>query len=213
MEKIELFKYKSLIITSKSGEIAMQYQKILKTSPIAIVALLTSISFAANGQNMAGSFDGWHQVGNANWRIEQGEFVSDEGNGHLVTDRSYLDFRITAEFFVDAPTANSGIYFRITDENTIRDTTAYEANINDERPDMEKSTGALVNHVPPGEFIKTAGQWNTYEVTAQGDHIVIVLNGITTVDTHNTTHTNSGPVSLQHLAGEVRFRNVMIEAL
>jgi hypothetical protein len=114
---------------------------------------------------------------------------------------------------VDTPTANSGIYFRITDVDGIRDTTAYEANINDERPDMEKSTGALVNHAAPGEFIQTAGRWNTYEITVEGDHIVIVLNGVTTVDTRDTTHTNSGPVSLQHLAGEVRFRNVVIEAL
>ena len=168
---------------------------------------------SAQGQNMSGSFDGWRQVGDANWRIENGEFVADQGNGHLVTERSYGDVRITAEFYVDTPTANSGIYFRITNVDQIRDTTAYEANINDERPDMEKSTGALVNHMAPSEYIATAGQWNSYEVTAQGDHIVVILNGVTTVDTRDTTHTNAGPVSLQHLAGEVRFRNVVIEAL
>ncbi len=191
----------------------MKSKLIINTLSIFSLVACVSIPFLANGQDTSVSFEGWHQVGNANWRIEQGEFVSDEGNGHLVTDRSYQDFRITAEYFVDVPTANSGIYFRITDESTIRDTTAYEANINDERPDMEKSTGALVNHVPPSEFIKTAGRWNTYEVTAQGDHIFIVLNGITTVDTRDTTHPHSGPISLQHLAGEVRFRNVVIEAL
>ena len=166
-----------------------------------------------HAEDMSGSFEGWQQVGDANWRIENGEFVADQGNGHLVTERSYQDVRITAEFYVDVPTANSGIYFRITDVDQIRDTTAYEANINDERPDMEKSTGALVNHVAPSEIIDTAGQWNTYEITAQGDHIVIVLNGVTTVDARDTTHSNSGPVSLQYLAGEVRFRNVVIEEL
>jgi len=178
--------------------------------------MLVAIPFAATlvyGQDMSGSFDGWRQVGNANWRIENGEFVADEGNGHLVTENSYQDFRITAEFYVDAPTANSGIYFHITDVDQIRDTTAYEANINDERPDMEKSSGALVNHVPPSQFMTTAGKWNTYDVTIQGDHIVLILNGVTTVDTHNTTHPAAGPISLQHLAGEVRFRNVVIEAL
>ena len=169
---------------------------------------------SAQGQTVvSGSFDGWRQVGDANWRIENGEFVADEGNGHLVTERSYQDVRISAEFYVDTPTANSGIYFRLTDVDLIRDTTAYEANINDERPDMEKSSGALVNHVAPSEFIETAGRWNTYEITVEGDHIVIVLNGVTTVDTRDTTHINSGPVSLQYLAGEVRFRNVVIEAL
>ena len=178
--------------------------------------MLIAISFAttlAYGENLSGSFDGWRQVGNANWRIENGEFVADEGNGHLVTEKSFQDFRITAEFYVDAPTANSGIYFHITNVDQIRDTTAYEANINDERPDMEKSTGALVNHMAPSQYIATAGQWNSYDVTIQGDHIVLILNGVTIVDTHNTTHPDAGPISLQHLAGEVRFRNVVIEAL
>jgi len=195
------------------GDIVKDQRKMTKILSAISFTALVLITFVASGQDDLTSFDGWHQVGNANWRIELDEFVSDEGNGHLVTDRSYQDFRITAEFFIDAPTANSGIYFRITDESTIRDTTAYEANINDERPDMEKSTGGLVNHAPPSEYIKTAGQWNTYDVSVQGDHIVIVLNGITTVDTRDTTHQNSGPISLQHLAGEVRFRNVVIEAL
>src|SRR5690606_9459418 len=95
----------------------------------------------------------------------------------------------------------------------IRDTTAYEANINDERPDMEKSTGALVNHAPPSENIATAGQWNSYEVTAEGDHIVIVLNGGATVGVRDYTPPGAGPSPLQGLAGEVRFRNVMIEDL
>jgi hypothetical protein len=182
----------------------------------AVTFALVAVPFCAtvtHGENMSGSFDGWHQVGNANWSIENGEFVATEGNGHLVTDKSYQDFRITAEFYVDVPTANSGIYFHITDLAQIRDTTAYEANINDERADMEKSTGALVNHMAPSEYIATAGKWNTYDVTIQGDHIVLILNGVTTVDTHNSTHPNAGPVSLQHLAGEVRFRNVNIEAL
>src|SRR5690606_10318015 len=185
----------------------------MKTVLAGVLCTFAFLGVPAQAEDMSGSFDGWRQVGDANWRIENGEFVADEGNGHLVTEKSYQDVRITAEFYVDTPTANSGIYFRISDVDMIRDTTAYEANINDERPDMEKSSGALVNHVAPSENVATAGKWNTYEVTAQGDHIVIVLNGVTTVDTHDTTHTNSGPVSLQRLAGEVRFRNVMIEEL
>ena len=191
----------------------MNLPKFIDTSLKLILIAIPFASTMAHAENMSGSFEGWRQVGNANWRIENGEFVADEGNGHLVTERSYQDFRITAEFYVDTPTANSGIYFHITDVDTIRDTTAYEANINDERPDMEKSTGALVNHMAPSEYIATAGKWNTYDVTIQGDHIVLILNGVTTVDTRNTTHPDAGPISLQHLAGEVRFRNVDIEAL
>lgn len=191
----------------------MRQQNPMKTAMAGALCTFALFCVAAQAEDMSGSFEGWRQVGDANWRIEDGEFVADEGNGHLVTERSYQDVRITAEFYVDSPTANSGIYFRISDPGRIRDTTAYEANINDERPDQEKRSGALVNHAAPSETIDTAGKWNTYEVTAEGDHIVIVLNGTTTVDVHDGTHANAGPVSLQHLAGEVRFRNVNIEEL
>ena len=191
----------------------MEHRNSLKTVLGGMLCLSAIFCIPAQGADMSGSFEGWRQVGDANWRIENGEFVATEGNGHLVTEQSYGDVRITAEFYVDTPTANSGIYFRIEDPDMIRDTTAYEANINDERPDMEKASGALVNHAPPSETMSTAGKWNTYEITAEGDHIVVILNGVTTVDTRDTTHSNAGPVSLQHLAGEVRFRNVMIEEL
>ena len=191
----------------------MRYQHSIKTIMGAVLCSFAIFCLSAQAENMSGSFKGWKQVGDANWRIENGEFVADKGNGHLVTERSYKDVKITAEFYVDTPTANSGIYFRITDPDRIRDTSAYEANINDERPDPENRSGALTRHAAPAQNIDTAGKWNTMEVTAQGDHIVVVLNGVTTVDIHDSTHTNSGPVSLQYLAGEVRFRNVMIEEL
>src|SRR5688572_17253350 len=93
---------------------------------LGLILCACAISYAsAQGQAVvSGSFDGWRQVGSANWRIENGEFVSNEGNGHLVTERSFQNVRIRAEFYVDTPTANSGIYFRITNVDQIRDTTA-----------------------------------------------------------------------------------------
>jgi Domain of Unknown Function (DUF1080). len=174
----------------------------------------SSAGSAAAGEviDLSGSFAGWRQIGNANWRIENGEFVATSGNGHLVTQESFDDFRISLEFYVDSGTANSGVYFRISNPDEIRDTNAYEANIFDERPDQSGRTGGLVHFAAPSEVIDAAGKWNTYEITAQGDHIVVVFNGVTTVDIRDSTY-SSGPISLQYGAGEVRFRNVKIERL
>jgi len=167
---------------------------------------------AGEAVDMSGSFAGWRQLGNANWQVDNGEFVATSGNGHLVTQESFSDFRITLDFFVDSGTANSGVYFRISNPDEIRDSNSYEANIFDERPDQSGRTGGLVHFAAPSEVIDAAGKWNTYDITAQGDHIVIEYNGVKTVDIRDSTYA-SGPISLQYGAGEVRFRNVKIERL
>jgi hypothetical protein len=179
---------------------------------VASLVALPLVALAAEGMvNMSGSFDAWNQIGDANWRIENGEFVADMGAGHLVTRESYADFHLKAEFWTNEG-ANSGVFFRVSDPNAITDRTAYEANIFDTRPDPAYRTGGIVNHASPSENLDTAGKWNTYEITAEGDHIVLVLNGVTTVDIQDTTYA-SGPISLQYGQGVVKFRNVEIEKL
>ena len=188
-----------------------QLYKLLIWSLVA-APVLQAIAASAGMMNMSGSFNGWRQLGNANWQIENGEFVATSGNGHLVTQESLTDFHLTLEFFVDSGTANSGVFFRISNPDAIADTSAYEANIYDERPDQSGRTGGLVHFGAPAEIISAAGKWNTYDITAQGDHLVIVLNGVKTVDVHDATYA-SGPISLQYGAGEVRFRNVQLQKL
>lgn len=192
---------------------APTFKPLLLSLALASATLASCSGGGGDVIDLSGSFDGWRQVGNANWHLEDGEFVANSGNGHLVTNESFDDFRITAEFFVDSGTANSGVYMRISDPDDIRDTNAYEANIFDDRPDQAGRTGGLVHFAAPTQAIDAAGQWNTYDITVEGDHIVINLNGTTVVDTHDSTHAAAGPISLQYGAGEVRFRNVRIQPL
>ncbi len=190
----------------------MQASKLIKT--LAAVLLLTPALYAGAAepeQDMSGSFDGWRQIGDANWRIENGEFVADSGNGHLVTQESFTDVRIQAEFQVSED-ANSGIFLRASDPNSIADANSYEVNIFDKRPDQTYRTGGVVHFAAPAVVINTPGQWNTYDITMQGDHLVVILNGQKTVDLHDTTY-QSGPISLQYGAGVVKFRNVRIQKL
>ena len=160
-----------------------------------------------NGKNL----DGWNQIGDANWRLEKGIAVADKGNGFLVSKESYGDFEIRAEFWVDAK-ANSGVFLRCSDPNKVTAVNAYEVNIFDARPDPAYATGAIVDVGKPSMVMKAADKWNTYDITAQGDHFTVMLNGMRTVDVHDSKH-DRGPIALQYAAGVVKFRKVEIKPL
>jgi hypothetical protein len=170
------------------------------------------------------SLDNFNQVGNANWRVEDGVIVADKGNGFLVSKNSYTDYQIRAEFWVDGD-ANSGVFIRCTDPEKIGSVSAYEVNIWDARPDPSYGTGAIVNVGKVDPMPRAAGKWNLYEITAKGSTFTVTLNGQKTVDGAQDTKFATGRVALQHGLGLkddkgvesdkglVKFRKVEIKPL
>jgi hypothetical protein len=177
---------------------------------------------------MGGSGSGWvtlldgekglenfNRVGDANWRPEGGAIVADRGKGgFLVTRQSYGDFQLRAEFWAQ-DTTNSGVYMRIQDPGNVTDKTAYEANIFDQRPDQTYATGGIVHHGKVLAPMKSAGKWNTYEITAKGSHIVVTLNGVRTAEiTHDAF--KRGPIGLQFgkdPGGAIKWRKLQVREL
>jgi Domain of Unknown Function (DUF1080) len=161
------------------------------------------------------SLDGWDQVGESNWRVEDGAIVVDKmagkDAGYLVTKNSYKNFVVRVEFW-PSDNANSGIYFRCLDAKKITDRTCYEANIFDQRPDPSYGTGAITRYVEVDPMPKAGGKWNTYEVTVKGRDVTVVLNGQTTAKLRNGMF-DEGPIALQHGAGAIKFRKVEVKAL
>ena len=169
----------------------------------------------------ASGFAGMNQIGNANWRVADGAVVSDKGVGFLVTPQQYVDFELRAEFYAESDT-NSGIFIRCNDRVKITSETCYEVNIWDVRPKPEYGTGAMVD--VPGAAVtpqmpKAGGKWNTYVVTAKGDHFTVTLNGVKTVDVRNAKHAK-GAIGLQRAPGvkkeaetPIKWRKVQIRAL
>ncbi len=165
--------------------------------------------------------DNFNRVGDANWRAEGGAIVADKGKGgHLVTKKSYKDFQIKAEFYAESNT-NSGIFIRISDPNKPAAVTAYEVNIWDTRPDPTYATGAIVDvaKVPVPIVYKAGGKWNTYEITAKGSQLTVVLNGVQTVNVENSKFAQ-GPFSLQFGSGAkgapggpIKWRKVQVKEL
>ena len=157
------------------------------------IAAFAVIPLTASGQTGPGwtqLFNGrtlgdWTQVGEANWRVEDGALVADKGKGgHLVTKNSYKNFMIYSEFWSDEK-ANSGIFIRCKDPKAIGARTCYEVNIFDARPDPSYGTGAIVYFAEVNPMPKAAGKWNTMEIIADGRHLVVTLNGQKTVDIRN----------------------------
>jgi Domain of Unknown Function (DUF1080) len=173
-----------------------------------------------DGKNL----DNFNQVGNANWRVEDGVIVADKGNGFLVSKNTYTDYQIRAEFWVDGD-ANSGVFIRCTDPEKIGSVSAYEVNIWDARPDPSYGTGAIVNVGKVDPMPRAAGKWNLYEITAKGSTFTVTLNGQKTVDGAQDTKFATGRVALQHGLGLkddkgvesdkglVKFRKVEIKPL
>ena len=157
----------------------------------------------------------WGEVGKANWAMKDGALVADKLDGkdlaYLVSKTPYKDFQIRAEFWTDED-ANSGIFIRCESNTTIDSKVCYEVNIFDKRPDPSYGTGAIVDVAKVDPMPKAAGKWNIYEITAQGPHLTVVLNGQKTADVEDSKHL-SGPVALQYGSGVVKFRKVQIKPL
>ena len=160
------------------------------------------------------SLQGWQVEGAAHWSVVDQLIVAEgAGDGFLATDKSYGDFQLMAEFWVDA-TVNSGIFIRCRDRARIHPETCYELNIFDQHPQQDARTGAIVMRgKPPLAKVDTAGRWNTYEVTAKGASITVKVNGVTTAVLDDADPT-SGFIALQHWGeGTVKFRKVEVSAL
>jgi Domain of Unknown Function (DUF1080) len=178
---------------------------------------MTGVALAQGGALVL--FDGkslnaWDRVGDANWTIADGAVQATEGKGgHLVSKEPFGDFELTAEFWVESPKTNSGIFIRCQDTKSISAKTCYEINIWDGRPEQDFATGGIVNVAKVITPVKTAGQWGTIVITARGPRMTVTVNGTKTADGEHTQFTR-GPLTLQFGGpGAVKFRKVQVRRL
>jgi hypothetical protein len=162
--------------------------------------------------------ENFERVGDVNWRAEGGAIVGDKGKGgFLLSKKAYKDFELRVEFWAD-PSANSGIYMRCSDPKNLNDKSCYEANIFDQRPDQTYATGGIVHRGKVLQPAKAGGKWNTYEITAKGSKMTVMLNGAKTSEIDNV-ESPSGPIALQFgnqpkaPGGAIKFRKVQVREL
>jgi hypothetical protein len=193
---------------------------------LALLVLLCSFAAFAedgfrplfNGENLYG-WDGDPRL----WSVQDGVILgSTEGvqlthNSFLITKQSFGNFILRAE--CKLRNHNSGIQFRseALPEWVCRGYQAdmagdnYWGNIYEEKG----TRGTMVDGWPKAKEVVRLKDWNEYEISCNGDHIQLKLNGVETADLHDSARLN-GIIALQLHAGapmEVRFRNIRIKEL
>ncbi|HTM50463.1 MAG TPA: DUF1080 domain-containing protein [Bryobacteraceae bacterium] len=176
-----------------------------------------------NGKNL----DGWDGDPRL-WKAQDGMIVgSTEGNplkynSFLSTKKTYADFILKAQ--AKLRNHNSGIQFR---SEMIPDlkwaVRGYQADMAENNywgciyeEKSPKKRGILVNGwKDKAEKVVKLQDWNDLELTCQGDHIRLKVNGLETADFHDSEKL-SGIIALQLHQGppmQVYFRNIEIKVL
>ena len=147
------------------------------------------------------------------WTFKDGVLHGEGGVSHIFSPRGdYENFSYRAEIRI-SDKGNSGQYFRTAFGNGFPN--GYEAQVNSTHTDPVR-TGSLYGFVKVFDQLVPPNTWFTQEVTAVGNHIVIKVNGKTTVDYVDTKNTHmKGHFAFQqhNLGSEVWIRNVQVKEL
>lgn len=156
--------------------------------PVIVQAQSTPPDAIFNGRDLTG----WEQItGTAPYQVENGAIVGtavkDSPNSFLCTERTYSDFILSFEFWVDAP-LNSGVMFRCDHReaaNDQRQIFGYQMEID---PSSRAYTGGIydearrgwlypLHYHPPARKAFQQGAWNQAKVMAIGNRILTFING------------------------------------
>ncbi len=153
-------------------------------------------------------FEGWDIIGDAEWRVEDGLMVAEDGNGYAITKDTFKDFHFWA-YIHTSTRANGGIFYRW---NKLGDR-GHEAQIYNVEG-AKNMTGSIYNRSSAKNLYARDGRWFLMQVIAQGDHSKVLVNGRLAAE-YDRTVNREGHISLQmHRRDSViRFKDVRIQPL
>ncbi len=170
-----------------------------------------------------------HAPGDGSWH--QGDLISDDG--------TYGNFELELEWKV-GKTANSGIFYRIKDNQHMPWESGFEHQILDDlgfkdgKADPKHRTGAFYSVIAASDQkeLKPVGEWNKTRIVADGKHIEHWLNGKCIVkldldspeykaalaksEWRSNTAKGAAPngfLGLQDHGGEVWYKNIRVRKL
>ncbi len=201
----------------------MIYSRLLAVAAILCVATMPPTAALSQGITPQQAAAGWIMLfdgettfglsprGEAKWAVADGTVSASEGGkGFLSTNVEYSDFELTAEVWVDAK-ANSGLFVRCPPEGAITQDNAYEVNVFDAHALWP--TGSINGIAKAKGKHKSVGKWTAMEVTANGPHLNVKIDGKTSVDVADRKF-GRGAVALQYNGeGTVKFRNIRLRPL
>jgi hypothetical protein len=146
-------------------------------------------------------------AGASHWEVVDGLLVPcGEPVGYVTSKDNYKDFVLDVDFRTGEDT-NSGVFIRAPEGNG-----GYEVQIWKAQP-QGYNTGSIVGTAKTErDFHFIPGQWNRYEITADGDHLVVVLNGTKTLDVHDSQFPD-GRIRLQYQKFPIEFKNIKLKLI
>lgn len=161
------------------------------------------------------------------WSVQDGVLVcSGEPRGYLATENAYESFRLVVEWRWPEEPGNSGVLMRMTGEPEMLPNSV-EAQLQsgnagdmygfqgfkiggDEERLSEISIGWRLGKIQANE--NEPGEWNRYEITADGDRLTLVVNG-EVVNEATGCDVRPGRIGLQSEGGVIHFRKVALTTL
>jgi Domain of Unknown Function (DUF1080) len=146
-------------------------------------------------------------AGASHWQVIDGALTAcGSPTGYLTSDQSFRNFVLSLEFRAPEDT-NSGVFVRAPQEAG-----GYEVQIWKSQPAGYNTGGIVGTAKTAREFAFKPDQWNQMQITADGDHLVVVLNGETTLDVRDAKFPD-GHIRLQYQQFPIAFRNIKLRPL
>ncbi|MBL7153073.1 MAG: DUF1080 domain-containing protein [Phycisphaerae bacterium] len=172
------------------------------------------------------------KVAGTPWRMADGVLYGLNKRTWIISPEEHSDFVLKLETKVTRG-SNGGIGLRFPPhgdpaytamEIQVVDSGAYYSDSS--RPNQR--TGSVYDEIAPSKkVVKPAGEWNSWEITAKGSRVTIVLNGQEIVDVDMSKETKArqqrapalakrpikGHIGFQNLNGSITLRNITIKSL
>lgn len=184
----------------------------------------------------SGGLSGWQMAGLGGFMELGANIIESVGGIGLLwyTREQFADFVLRVDWRASAPDDNSGVFIRFpalgnadpSNDWKLAVDQGYEIQIDDtgRNPDATPNTlgdplhitGAIYKLAPASSVAsRPVGQWNSYEITAKGTTIMVVLNGQKVSTLINANRSPKGYIGLQnhHPGSRVQFRNLRIQTL
>jgi len=139
------------------------------------------------------------------WEVVDGLLIPcGDPAGYLTFKEDFKDFVLDVDFRTGDDT-NSGVFIR-----SPNGAAGYEVQIWKAQP-QGYNTGSIVGTSKTDVDYKfIPDRWNHYEITADGDHLVVVLNGNKTLDVHDSKFSD-GRIRLQYQKYPIEFKNIKLK--
>ncbi|MAG94489.1 MAG: hypothetical protein CMJ48_12170 [Planctomycetaceae bacterium] len=202
-----------------------------------LVLAIGTATFAADGKKAKSislfdgkSLKGWHGDTQL-WSVEDGAILGQTDgqiphNTFLISDKEYSNFVLKVKFRLHNHKGNSGIQYRSSESKDFV-VGGYQADVADNHfmgilYGERTGRGIIVNTTDDvksklAKAVKKDG-WNEFTITADGNHLTQVLNGVTTVDfvDKDAKALSSGIIALQLHKGQdmkISFKDITLTPL